>query len=67
MRIEQAHEASEELLEAIHRLLPQLTGARTPPTFEQLAETVAGQTLLVDGGISTGATRASVDLPRSPG
>ena len=55
MRIERASEASEELLEAIHRLLPQLTEARTPPTLEQLAETVAGQTVLVarddDGGI----------------
>ena len=42
-------------LEAIHRLLPQLTEARTPPTLEQLAETIAGQTLLVaraeDGSI----------------
>jgi ribosomal protein S18 acetylase RimI-like enzyme len=47
MRIEQAHEATPELLDAIHRLLPQLTEARTPPTLEQLAETVAGQTLLV--------------------
>ena len=47
MRLEQAHEASEELLEAIHRLLPQLTEARTPPTLAQLAETVAGQTVLV--------------------
>ncbi len=47
MRIEQAHHADEELLEAIHRLLPQLTEARTPPTLEQLAETVAGQTMLI--------------------
>jgi ribosomal protein S18 acetylase RimI-like enzyme len=45
--IEEAHEASEELLEAIHRLLPQLSEARTPPTLEQLAETIAGQTVLV--------------------
>jgi ribosomal protein S18 acetylase RimI-like enzyme len=55
MRIEQVHEATPELLEAIHRLLPQLTEARTPPTLEQLAETVTGQTLLVarsdDGAI----------------
>jgi ribosomal protein S18 acetylase RimI-like enzyme len=54
--IEQAHEATEELLAAIHRLIPQLTEARTPPTLEQLAEVVAGQTVLVarddeDGGI----------------
>ncbi len=55
MRIEQVHEADAELLEAIHRLLPQLTEARTPPTLEELQETVAGQTLLVaraeDGSI----------------
>ena len=47
VRIEQAHEATKELLEAIHRLLPQLTEARTPPTLEELAETIAGQTMLV--------------------
>lgn len=47
MRIEQIHEATEELAQAIRRLLPQLTEARTPPTLEQLAETVAGQTMLV--------------------
>ena len=47
MRIEQAREATEELLEAIRRLLPQLTEARTPPTLEELAEAVAGQTILV--------------------
>jgi ribosomal protein S18 acetylase RimI-like enzyme len=47
MTIEQAGEATEELLEAIHRLMPQLTEARTPPTLEQLAETVDGQTVLV--------------------
>ena len=58
--LEQANEATEELLAAIHRLLPQLTEARTPPTLEQLAETVAGQTLLVarddDGSIIGTAT-----------
>ena len=47
MRIEQAREATPELLDAIHRLLPQLTEARTPPTLEQLAETIGGQTMLV--------------------
>jgi len=40
-------EATPELFEAIARLLPQLTEARTPPTLEQLSETVAGQTVLV--------------------
>ena len=47
MTIEQAHEATEELLAAVQRLLPQLSEARTPPTLGQLAETVAGQTVLV--------------------
>jgi ribosomal protein S18 acetylase RimI-like enzyme len=61
VRLEQASEASEELLDAIHRLLPQLTEARSPPTLEQLAETVAGQTVLVarddeDGSIVGTAT-----------
>ena len=40
-------EATDELVEAIERLLPQLNEARTPPTFAQLAETVAQQTVLV--------------------
>jgi ribosomal protein S18 acetylase RimI-like enzyme len=61
VRIEQAREATQELFDAIHRLLPQLTEARTPPTLEQLAETVAEQTLLVardeeDGSIVGTAT-----------
>jgi len=47
VRIEQVQEATPELFEAIARLLPQLTEARTPPTLEQLSETVAGQTVLV--------------------
>jgi ribosomal protein S18 acetylase RimI-like enzyme len=61
VRIEQAREATEELLEAIHRLLPQLTEARTPPTLDELAATVSEQTLLVarddgDGSIVGTAT-----------
>ena len=47
MRLEQAHEATDELLAAMHRLLPQLTEARTPPTLGQLADTVGSQTMLV--------------------
>ena len=55
MTIEQAHEATEELLDAVRRLLPQLSEARTPPTLGQLAETVAAQTVLVarDGDEAT--------------
>jgi ribosomal protein S18 acetylase RimI-like enzyme len=47
VRIEQVHEATDELVSAIERLLPQLNEARTPPTLAQLAETVSQQTLLV--------------------
>jgi ribosomal protein S18 acetylase RimI-like enzyme len=47
MKIEQVHEATEELVEAIRVLIPQLTEARTPPTLEQLTATAAGQTVLV--------------------
>ncbi len=47
MTIEQVTEATPELVEAIERLLPQLSEARTPPTLEQLADVVRGQTLLV--------------------
>jgi ribosomal protein S18 acetylase RimI-like enzyme len=59
--VEQASEATEELLAAITRLLPQLSEARTPPTLDELAETVAGQTVLVaredrDGSIVGTAT-----------
>jgi ribosomal protein S18 acetylase RimI-like enzyme len=61
MTIDEAYEATEELLAAVHRLLPQLSEARTPPTLAQLAETVAGQTVLVarddgDGSIVGTAT-----------
>jgi ribosomal protein S18 acetylase RimI-like enzyme len=45
--IEQVTEASPALLDVVRRLLPQLTEARTPPTLEQLQETVENQTLLV--------------------
>ena len=62
MRIEQVHEVTEELLEAIHRLLPQLTEARTPPTLEELAETVAGQTLLVARNDEDGAIIGTLTL-----
>ncbi len=60
MTLEQATEATEELRDAVHRLLPQLTAARTPPTLEQLADVVSGQTLLIardeEGGIVGCAT-----------
>ncbi len=47
MKIEQVAEATEEHVEAIRGLLPQLTAARTPPTLEQLQDVVSSQTLLV--------------------
>jgi ribosomal protein S18 acetylase RimI-like enzyme len=47
MNIEQVTEADEQLVGTVAHLLAQLTEARTPPTLEQLRETVTGQTLLV--------------------
>ena len=47
MRIEQVHQADEELVGMFHALLPQLTEARTPPTLAQLEDVVSNQTLLV--------------------
>jgi ribosomal protein S18 acetylase RimI-like enzyme len=47
MRIEQVHQADEELVGMFHALLPQLTEARTPPTLAQLEDVVSKQTLLV--------------------
>ncbi len=47
MKIERVTEATPELVETIERLLPQLSEARTPPTLDELAQTVAGETLLV--------------------
>jgi ribosomal protein S18 acetylase RimI-like enzyme len=57
MTIEQVTEATPELVEAIERLLPQLSEARTPPTLEQLDDVVRGQTLLIarnDDGLIVG-------------
>jgi ribosomal protein S18 acetylase RimI-like enzyme len=55
VRIERITEASDQLVDTIRALLPQLTEARTPPTLEQLQEVVASQTLLVarddNGGV----------------
>jgi ribosomal protein S18 acetylase RimI-like enzyme len=45
--IEQASEATDELVEALARLVPQLSPARTPPSAAEVAEIVATQTLLV--------------------
>jgi ribosomal protein S18 acetylase RimI-like enzyme len=62
VRIEEVGEATTELLEAIHRLLPQLSEARTPPTLEQLAETVSRQTMLIALDDSTGAVIGTLTL-----
>jgi ribosomal protein S18 acetylase RimI-like enzyme len=47
MKIEQIHQADEELVAMFRALLPQLTEARTPPTRDQLEDVVSNQTLLV--------------------
>jgi ribosomal protein S18 acetylase RimI-like enzyme len=52
--IEQAFEATDELVAAMERLVPQLTATRRAPTQDELAELVRTQTLLiarVDGEI----------------
>jgi ribosomal protein S18 acetylase RimI-like enzyme len=47
--VERAHQASPELLEALHLLLPQLSPGRQPPTTAELKELMAahGSTLLL--------------------
>ena len=50
MKVEQVNEATPELVEVIRRLMPQLTEARTPPTLDQLRETVSTQTMLIARG-----------------
>jgi ribosomal protein S18 acetylase RimI-like enzyme len=50
MRIEQVTEATPELVATIERLLPQLSEARTPPTLEELQQTLDGETMLVAYG-----------------
>jgi ribosomal protein S18 acetylase RimI-like enzyme len=62
MRIEQALEATEEVLAAIHRLLPQLTEARTPPTLAQLEVTVKDQTMLLARSDDDGAIIGTLTL-----
>jgi ribosomal protein S18 acetylase RimI-like enzyme len=49
MSVERAHQASPELLEALGRLLPQISPGRQPPTTAELKELMAahGSTLLV--------------------
>jgi len=70
MRIEQIHEATEELVAAFARLTPQLTTNHPPPTFDELQTLVAfpASKLLVarerDGGPIIGA--ATLSLLRTP-
>ncbi len=49
MSVERATQASQELLEALRRLLPQLSPGRPPPTTAELKELMAahGSTLLL--------------------
>jgi ribosomal protein S18 acetylase RimI-like enzyme len=49
MSVERAHQASPELLEALRRLLPQLSPGRPPPTTAELKELMVahGSTLLL--------------------
>jgi ribosomal protein S18 acetylase RimI-like enzyme len=59
MIVEHVTQATDELVDTIAGLLPQLTEARTPPTLAQLQEVVENQTLLVardDDGSILGTT-----------
>jgi ribosomal protein S18 acetylase RimI-like enzyme len=59
MIVEHVTQATDELVDTIAALLPQLTEARTPPTLAQLQEVVENQTLLVardDDGSILGTT-----------
>jgi ribosomal protein S18 acetylase RimI-like enzyme len=49
MHIEKVSEATEELYEALQRLIPQLGAHKIPPTFEELSQLVSSEssTLLV--------------------
>ena len=62
MRIEQVHEATAELVEAVERLLPQLNEARTPPTLVQLAEAVERHAVLVARDETSGAIIGTLTL-----
>jgi ribosomal protein S18 acetylase RimI-like enzyme len=70
MRIERVTEATPELVATIERLLPQLSEARTPPTLEELAQTVATETLLValsdDGEVLGTLTLVSYRVSSGP-
>lgn len=50
MKIQRATEATDELVEALARLIPQLTESRRPPTWDELQELAQTQTLLVARG-----------------
>ena len=50
MKVQRAAEATDELVEAFERLVPQLTGSASPPTWAELQEVAQMQTLLVARG-----------------
>ena len=70
MRIEQATKATPDLVATIERLLPQLSEARTPPTLDELQQTLDGETLLIaygdDGQILGTLTLVSYRVSSGP-
>ena len=70
MRIEQVTEATPELVATIERLLPQLSEARTPPTLDELQQTLEGETMLLaygdDGQILGTLTLVSYRVSSGP-
>lgn len=70
MKIQRATEATDELVEALARLIPQLTRSRQPPSWAELQELVQTQTLLVargaDGKVTGTLTLVLYRIPTGP-
>jgi ribosomal protein S18 acetylase RimI-like enzyme len=67
MRIEHVTEATDEVVEALARLVPQLSAHREPPSRDYVAEIVANETLLLaradDGAIVGTLTLVLFGIP----
>ena len=61
MKVERVTEATDELVEALGRLLPQVSSA-TPPTLEELSELLAGDTHLFVARGASGTVLGALSL-----
>jgi ribosomal protein S18 acetylase RimI-like enzyme len=62
LEIEIVHEATEELLIAMHHLVPQLSSSAVELTFDELAEIVACQTITLFAARDDGTIRGTLTL-----